>query len=134
MNSDLKDAREKAGYTIEEVSDKLNIRKQYLISLEEGDFDSLPGKIYVEGYTKMYYDYLGLTLPQKVTQEPKCTQSPIDEQKINSRQRKFVLLISLSILIVVIFSYSVLSDGADEVDPTTVNESITYGNNQEGLN
>lgn len=129
MNSDLKEAREKAGYTIEDVSDKLNIRKQYLISLEEGDFDSLPGKIYVEGYTKMYYEYLGLTLPKKITQEPKCTQIPIDEQKVNSWQRKFVLLASLSILMVVIFGYSVLSDGAEGVLQTTVNESVTYGNN-----
>lgn len=134
MNSDLKDAREKAGYTIEEVSAKLNIRKQYLISLEEGDLDSLPGKIYVDGYTRMYYDYLGLTLPQKTIQDPKCAQTLINAQKVNSKQRKFVLLLSFSLLIIAVFSYSVLSDGANEVTQTTVNESITYGNSEEDLN
>ena len=67
MTSDLKEAREKAGYTIEEVAEKLNIRKQYIICLEEGKFDELPGKIYAEGYTKMYHELLGLELPQKAS-------------------------------------------------------------------
>ena len=45
MTSKLKEAREKAGYTIDYVADKLNIRKHYLIALEEEDYDSIPGQI-----------------------------------------------------------------------------------------
>ena len=58
MSSKLKEAREEAGYTVEEVAEKLNIRKQYIICLQEGNFEGIPGKLYVEGYTKMYTEFL----------------------------------------------------------------------------
>ena len=60
MSSKLREAREEAGYTVEEVAEQLNIRKQYIICLEEGNFEDIPGKIYVEGYTKIYSEFLGI--------------------------------------------------------------------------
>ena len=60
MSSKLKEAREAAGYSIDYVADQLNIRKQYLLALEEGNYDIMPGKVYTEGYKKMYYENMAL--------------------------------------------------------------------------
>ena len=90
MSSKLKEAREEAGYTVEEVAEQLNIRKQYIICLEEGNFEGIPGKVYVEGYTKMYSEFLGIEAPNKITQSAKQSS----EVTINNRQkvkRKYVV-------------------------------------------
>jgi cytoskeletal protein RodZ len=128
MNSDLKEAREKAGYTIEEVSDKLNIRKQYLVHLENEDFDSLPGKAYIEGYTKMYYNFLGIPLPEKQKKELQHPQITVDEQKIAVKHKKYILLISSFLLIIVIFIYNAMV-AAEEDLPQKIEKKSTNDEN-----
>ncbi|WP_425362014.1 helix-turn-helix domain-containing protein [Candidatus Tisiphia endosymbiont of Mystacides longicornis] len=62
MSSSLKQARIESGKTLEEISDYLKIRKQYLEALEEGDLNSMPAEVYVKGYLKLYSNYLGIVL------------------------------------------------------------------------
>jgi cytoskeletal protein RodZ len=69
MSIDLKQARESAGYTIEYVASRLNIRKQYLLDLESGNYSSIPGQIYVDGYKKMYYSFLDIAKPELKTED-----------------------------------------------------------------
>ena len=107
MPSNLKEAREKAGYSIEEVAEKLSIRKQYIICLEEGDFEGLPGKIYVKGYTKMYHELLGLEPPQK-EQKPTKTKARLNLNSNKQINKKHVIFFSTIMLILVIVSYSLL--------------------------
>ena len=101
MTSKLKDAREKAGYTIEEVADILKIRKKYIVDLEEGVLEDMPGKVYIKGYTKLYHKFLGLKCPKNkviAVQAPKLDESG----KIH---KKYVILVSTIALALVISIY-----------------------------
>ena len=56
----LKNKRLETGKTVEEISDYLRIKSQYLFALEENKFNNLPGSAYVIGFIKSYASYLGL--------------------------------------------------------------------------
>jgi cytoskeletal protein RodZ len=95
MTSQLKEAREKAGYTIDYVADKLNIRKQYLIALEEEDYESIPGQIYIDGYTKMYYEFLGISLQPEQNDDllpPTQTLNSINADIGSNKYKKYIIL------------------------------------------
>lgn len=64
----LKNARENSNKTIEEISDYLRIKPQYLKALEEDKFNNLPGSAYVIGFIKSYATYLGLDVNSIITQ------------------------------------------------------------------
>lgn len=135
MSSKFKEAREKAGYTIEEVAEKLNIRKQYILSLEDGNLDAIPGKVYAEGYTKLYSEFLGIENPIKST---KIADNP-PVKKMSKQQkikRKYIAFFSAILLVLVILTYSILK--TSEIDEIgTVEDKLMQnilendGNNQE---
>ena len=53
-------AREEYGQDLRSVSDSLRIRYIYLLAIEEGRFEDLPGATYAVGFVRTYADYLGL--------------------------------------------------------------------------
>ncbi|MEM6338568.1 MAG: helix-turn-helix domain-containing protein [Pseudomonadota bacterium] len=131
MSSKLKEAREEAGYTVEEVAEKLNIRKQYIICLEEGNFEGIPGKVYVEGYTKMYSEFLGIEAPNKAVKNAMQTS----EVTVNSKQkvkRKYVVFLSAMMLILVILIYSMIKSSKVEVVEVVEDELIKNIQEQNG--
>lgn len=133
MSSKLKEAREEAGYTVEEVAEKLNIRKQYIICLEEGNFEGIPGKVYVEGYTKMYTEFLGIEAPNKIAQNVMQTS----EVNINNNQkvkRKYVVFFSVMMLILVILIYSMIKSSKVQVVEVVEDELIQNIQEQNGNN
>jgi len=56
----LKDARLASKLSIEKVSDKTRIGEAYLIAIEAGDFNALPGQVYASGFVRTYAKFLGL--------------------------------------------------------------------------
>jgi cytoskeletal protein RodZ len=115
MTSSLKKAREAAGYSIEEVSKILKIRKQYIINLEEESFDDIPGQVYVDGYTKIYHEFLGIDGPTK-------SNIPLNTPKLakveNKIEKKYVIFISAVILVAVVSLYVYLkSTDLNEIVP-----------------
>mgnify|MGYP001545304604 FL=1 len=52
--------REQAGQALADVAAHLRIRHPYLLAIEEGRFDDLPGRIYAIGFLRSYSEYLGL--------------------------------------------------------------------------
>ena len=56
----LRDTREHFKLRIEDVAKQLHIRPKYIVALEEGRLDELPGKVYTRGYINNYADFLGL--------------------------------------------------------------------------
>lgn len=58
--SDLRAARERLGWSVEEVSATLRIRLCYLVALEEGRTDLLPGNAYAIAFLRSYAQALGL--------------------------------------------------------------------------
>ena len=60
IGSDLKSARLESGLQVDEISQLLNIPKANILRLEDGDFESLPGRVYVSGYLRSVARTLGM--------------------------------------------------------------------------
>ena len=62
----MQEARETAKISLEDAEASLRIKKEYLIALESGNFNLLPGTTYVSGFLKSYTQYLGLNINQSL--------------------------------------------------------------------
>jgi cytoskeletal protein RodZ len=60
VGSILKRTRNQSGYTLDQVSQALNIRSQHIAAIEESRVDDLPGLPYAVGFVKAYANFLGL--------------------------------------------------------------------------
>ncbi len=60
VGSVLRKAREALGYDIHEIAEYLKIRSAYLVALENDDFKSIPGKVYVIGFLRTYAQFMNL--------------------------------------------------------------------------
>jgi cytoskeleton protein RodZ len=56
----LREARESQGITISQAAVETRILQRYLIALEDGDHQHLPGDVYARGFIRNYAEYLGL--------------------------------------------------------------------------
>lgn len=55
----LRDLRESQHYDVRDIGYHLNIRTKYLIAIEAGDMNAMPGKVYARGYLQHYCEFLG---------------------------------------------------------------------------
>ncbi|MFC7392612.1 helix-turn-helix domain-containing protein [Scopulibacillus cellulosilyticus] len=60
LGTALKEAREEKGMTLEDIERKTKIQKRYLLAIEEGHFDQLPGNFYSRAFIKNYAEAVGL--------------------------------------------------------------------------
>jgi cytoskeletal protein RodZ len=106
MTSRLKEARELAGYSIDDISEKLNIRRQYLVDLEEEKFEHMPGKIYVDGYIRIYSKFLGIDLQsEKKEKEPSVRRLRKVGRNFGVKYHKYLILASSVILVLIMLFY-----------------------------
>ncbi|MBU0598637.1 helix-turn-helix domain-containing protein, partial [Patescibacteria group bacterium] len=54
----LRKVRQEQGVSLEEVAKDIQIRKEYLQSIEEGNYRFLPGPVYIENFLRKYARYL----------------------------------------------------------------------------
>lgn len=59
LGADLRAARERLGWTLEEIAGSLRIRQIYLLAIEEGRVRDLPGTAYAVGFVRTYAGALG---------------------------------------------------------------------------
>jgi cytoskeletal protein RodZ len=64
----LRRAREDRNMSIEDIASQTRIPQRHLLSLENGDFDALPGRTYSIGFAKNYARILGLSEATIVSQ------------------------------------------------------------------
>ncbi|WP_334330207.1 helix-turn-helix domain-containing protein [Companilactobacillus sp. HBUAS59699] len=89
----LRNARIKKGYTIDDLQQVTKIQKRYLIAIEEGQFDHLPGDFYVRAFIKQYSDAVGISsddLLEEYKSEIPDSQpkEPVQNEENNTRSIK----------------------------------------------
>ena len=63
VGKELREARQRKGLNLSQVSGSLKISKRHINAIEEGEVDALPpGRCYLIGYTRAYAGYLGLNV------------------------------------------------------------------------
>ena len=62
----LKSARRKKGLEIEDIANKLNIRRVYLEAIEASNYAEIPDYPYGPGFVRSYAGFLGLNVPRIV--------------------------------------------------------------------
>lgn len=87
---ELRAARERAGWSLEEVSRRTRIPLQHLRSLEAGRLDQLPPGPYRRGYIRQYRMFLGLSRdrphPEDTDPAPAPEQAVVDQVEASTRQ------------------------------------------------
>lgn len=110
MAAELKEARLNKNLTVEDVAMHLNIKKQYIIALEESDYDALPGNTYVKGYLRTYSRFLGITLSQNDEELKKKTVFQLRQTKDNPQIKRLLIIICILMLVITIIVYDFLYD------------------------
>ena len=107
MQSELKKARLAANLTINDVSEKLNIRKKYLIALEDDNLTALPGEVYKDGYLKMYAKFLKVDLSNNLKVNNATVNNEVKQvtNKKNSHFGAYLVILSLLTLLGIIVMY-----------------------------
>ncbi|MDQ0416917.1 cytoskeletal protein RodZ [Croceifilum oryzae] len=86
VGQQLRSTRESLGISLEELEAHTKIQKQYLSAIENGQFNLLPGSIYVRSYIRTYALSVGLD-PHQLLHQVRHTQAA----KENSRQNVSVM-------------------------------------------
>jgi transcriptional regulator with XRE-family HTH domain len=90
----LRSTREKLGISIEELSEATRIEIEYLDAIERGEFEALPGPVYIRSYLRTYSIYVKLD-PRKVIkiyQESKqATEEPLSRTARIQREQQQTL-------------------------------------------
>lgn len=89
----LKQRRCEKNITLEEVASQTGIREQYLTALESGDFEKIPGDVFIKGFIRNYGNFLeengndlveaytkGLATPEALHEPLKAAPSDEKEQ------------------------------------------------------
>lgn len=117
----LREARLEKGYTLDDLQQITKIQKRYLIAIEEGHFDALPGDFYVRAFIKQYAQVVGLDAaalmeqyqqdipevkPENVVPDPEDspTRTTTKPQSRGARLRRFLPQIIIAVAAVVIIA------------------------------
>lgn len=72
----LRETREQKNLSLEDAEKGTNIRKLYIKAIEDGDYDKLPGEVFLKGFMKTYAKFLGLD-GQKIIEQYKAEKSGV---------------------------------------------------------
>lgn len=77
----LRETREQKKLSLEDVEQGTNIRKLYIKSIEDGDYDKLPGEVFLKGFIKTYGKFLGLNSLELIEQYKKEKNASASEKE-----------------------------------------------------
>ncbi|MGM0851479.1 MAG: helix-turn-helix domain-containing protein [Bacillota bacterium] len=151
LGNRLKEAREAKGYSLDDLQRITKIQKRYLIGIEEGSYDAMPGKFYVRAFIKQYCEAVGLP-PEVIFEEHKDEipttyedEIPVSLSRVQSRKSvsesstkvfDFVpkLLIALfvigALIAVWVFWQGKVGNKAPETQPSENQEQVAVDENQ----
>lgn len=79
IGAELKEARERLGYTLPAVAATLRIRLPYLEAIEAGRLSELPGNAYAVGFLRTYAQALGLD-PDEISRRFKAEAAEVNRK------------------------------------------------------
>jgi cytoskeletal protein RodZ len=140
----LKEERTKKNLTLEEIEHATKIRKKILLSLENGDWKSLPSTTFVKGLIKNYGRFLGLDHNELIAfyrrefDEKKETKKIIQPGKVKTHgfrltpQMVTASVISIAVLLVVgyLFIQYQSFTGPPLLEITSPQDNIKVNNNE----
>lgn len=91
----LKEARLAKGLSLEEAEAATSIRKLYLDAVENGEFDKIPGDVFIKGIIRTYGNFLGLNGPDLVNIY-KAQNSGLTKEAVAPQPIRMVEKISVS--------------------------------------
>ncbi len=56
----LKKIREERGISLKEIQNRTKVSSRYLNAIEEGNFQIIPGEVYLKGFLRSYAETIGL--------------------------------------------------------------------------
>jgi len=89
----LRSVRESRGLTLEEASRVTKIGKNYLVAIEEGQFDKLPNAAYIKGFLRLYASFLSLSgddVVQRYDQGLPTARPPVESKPLPERPVEIV--------------------------------------------
>ena len=137
VGSALQRAREVRGLSLDEAARDTRLRVDQLDALERGDFDLLPGEVYVRASLRTYASYLGLdadkvsgayarTAAEAEPPLPPGKLGPVERMIAASRIRdnqRFLLVAALTILVALV-AVGALARG-EAAPPTATIPAVT---------
>ncbi|MDQ0214217.1 cytoskeletal protein RodZ [Oikeobacillus pervagus] len=84
LGNRLKEARKAKGLSLEQIQEMTKIQKRYLIGIEEGNYDIMPGQFYVRAFIKQYAEAVGLD-PEELFDEYKDDIPTAKEDEVPQR-------------------------------------------------
>ncbi|WP_124057458.1 helix-turn-helix domain-containing protein [Vaginisenegalia massiliensis] len=151
LGTKLRNARVEKGYTLNTLQQMTKIQKKYLMAIEEGQYNEMPGTFYVRAFVKQYADMVGLNgdeLLEEYKEELLVSQQdveaeldiPDDElpsrlsQRRNSSNDQSTLemlmaylpligLIAIIVMIILALILAINKIGTIEENPTPVNNT-----------
>jgi cytoskeletal protein RodZ len=86
----LRQAREEKGKSLDEISRETKIQKRYLSLLEEGDFSSFSGEVYLKGALRNFAEAVGLNSSEIILLYDQAIKAKktIEEKKEKEKEKK----------------------------------------------
>ena len=107
----LRETRRDKGLTIGQAAKDLFIQEKYLQAIEEGNYEIIPGEVFLRAYFWKYADYLGLKEYIESLSQPPRLEPDRKEQSMNgifdgewdtARKIRVTLKLGLPILVIVL--------------------------------
>ncbi len=112
LGEKLRIAREKKGYTYDQVGRDTNIARRYLEALEAENFSQFPGEPYLLGFLRNYGDYLGLDSQELIAlyRSIKIQEQPVPVEQLLKDPRRFPVapVVGAAVLVAVLVAGAVL--------------------------
>ncbi|EOP85854.1 hypothetical protein IGM_04228 [Bacillus cereus HuB4-4] len=145
LGQKLKEAREAKGLSIDQLHEITKIQKRHLVTIEEGNYDVLPGAFYARAFIKQYADAVGLngeellvehqsTIPQSERREVPQVSTGQKTQETMQKSSSWpvadhmpkilVALLVIAVGVVIWFVFQALTGKDDEKVPSAQSEKI----------
>lgn len=94
LGNALKAAREENGLSLDDLQRLTKIQKRYLVGIEKGNYDMMPGKFYVRAFIKQYAEAVGLE-PEEIFEQfkneiPSVREEELPEQLSRVQSKKTI--------------------------------------------